>query len=113
MEQESGKRHKSWKPHSVKTEHAYGGRIEEQQELLCIKDFQLLSIGFQGAPIIKVWGCQASLRWEVSKIVEIVNLQGSEDMKGKISCSGKPDFIIRIHNKSDFVGLLCIGASAP
>jgi hypothetical protein len=54
MEQESGKRHKSWKPHPVKTEHAYGGRIEEQQELLYIKEFQPLSEGFQGAPFIQV-----------------------------------------------------------
>lgn len=96
MEQESGKRHKSRKPHPVKTEHPYGGRIEEQQELLYIKDIQPLSKGFQGAPFIQVWGCQAVLRWEVSKIVEIVNLQGSEDMEGKISCSLKPDFMIRI-----------------
>jgi hypothetical protein len=80
----------------VKTEHAYGGRIEEQQELLYIKDFQPLSKGFQGPPFIQFWGCQAGVRWEVSKIVEIVNLQGSEDMEGKKSCLFKPDFMIRI-----------------
>jgi hypothetical protein len=38
----------------VKTEYAYGGRIEEQQELFYIKDFQPLSKGFQGAPFIQV-----------------------------------------------------------
>jgi hypothetical protein len=96
MEQESGKRHNSWKPHPVKPEHAYGGRKEELEELLYIKDFQPLSKGFQDAPFIQVWGCQAGLRREVSKIVEIVNLQRSEDMEGKISCSFKPDFMIRI-----------------
>jgi hypothetical protein len=54
MEQESGKRHKSRKHHPVKTEHPYGGRIQEQQELLYIKDIQPLSKGFQGAPFIQV-----------------------------------------------------------